>query len=423
MLWRNHGSSLGAIVESTTIKCCGLETNISVRAVGSTYLIQLSDDDVPDIDIYELHKKALRGKGIEKAAKSLKIEATPRLLGAYERWSKHYGALTPLLLYSKLTDIYINNVVMARHSDYGLVEVNIEVPERDINYLLRRISSRCRTPITSYQPMISVTDEEYGIRISVTIPPVGGPAIHIRIMPRKPWTLPYLVNNGMVTARDAAILWQLFEDKVPLLIVGPIGSGKTSLANAIAFMGNPSLLMALIMDVDEMNLPNHLVYKLMERRSFGLGVKSISKDDLISQALRMGVDHIIVNEVITGAEAKAWLNAVTSGHGGITTFHAGNAIDAAKRFSIIAPDIGNALKHIAIIETSIIDAVDKSGDISINRRLRVVRSIIHDNDLDDGKIAAKAEIIRGLVGYDENSIIRTVRNYYSNPTELMSDAK
>ncbi len=93
----------------------------------------------------------------------------------------------------------------------------------------------------------------------------------------------------MLNARSAAVLWQLFEDKVPILIVGPIGSGKTSLANAVAFMGgNPSLFTALIMDVDEMNLPNHLVYKLMERKAFGLGVKSITKDDLIAQALRMG---------------------------------------------------------------------------------------------------------------------------------------
>ena len=49
------------------------------------------------------------------------------------------------------------------------------------------------------------------------------------------------------------------------------------------------------MDVDEMDLPGHNVVKLFERRAYGLGVKEITKHDLIAQALRIGVDYVIVN--------------------------------------------------------------------------------------------------------------------------------
>ncbi|GGP21380.1 hypothetical protein GCM10007981_12970 [Thermocladium modestius] len=416
MLWRNEGRSIGIVVESTAIDCCGLKTVIEVRAIGSSYAIQLQDEDVPDLDVAKLHAISMRGVKLEKAIKKLGARPTPSIMKAYERWSKHYGSLTPLLLHPKLTDIYVGESVKARHSDYGLVSVDVEINQEDTYYLLRRVGHRCRTPITAYQPMASTTDDEYGVRISTTIPPVGGPAIHIRIMPRTPWTLPLLVTGGMLNARSAAVLWQLFEDKVPILIVGPIGSGKTSLANAVAFMGNPSLFTALIMDVDEMNLPNHLVYKLMERKAFGLGVKSITKDDLIAQALRMGVDHIVVNEVITGEEAVAWINAVTSGHGGVTTFHAGSAADAARRLSIIAPGVVDHLGEVAMVETGIVDVMDEGGGIATNKRMRIVKSIVHGHDINVDAVAAKAEIIRSLAGYDADSVIRAVMNYYSIPS-------
>lgn len=153
------------------------------------------------MDVAKLHAISMRGVKLEKAIKKLGgARPTPSIMKAYERWSKHYGSLTPLLLHPKLTDIYVGGEsVKARHSDYGLVSVDVEINQEDTYYLLRRVGHRCRTPpITAYQPMASTTDDEYGVRISTTIPPpVGGPAIHIRIMPpRTPWTLPPLLVTG-----------------------------------------------------------------------------------------------------------------------------------------------------------------------------------------------------------------------------------
>ncbi len=73
----------------------------------------------------------------------------------------------------------------------------------------------------------------------------------------------------------------------------------------------------------------------------------------------------MVNEVITGEEAVAWINAVTSGHGGVTTFHAGgSAADAARRLSIIAPGVVDHLGEVAMVETGIVDVMDEGGEES-----------------------------------------------------------
>lgn len=48
--------------------------------------------------------------------------------------------------------------------------------------------------------------------------------------------------------------------------------------------------------------------------------------------------------------------------------------------------------------------------------MRIVKSIVHGHDINVDAVAAKAEIIRSLAGYDADSVIRAVMNYYSIPS-------
>ncbi len=62
---------------------------------------------------------------------------------------------------------------------------------------------------------------------------------------------------------------------------------------------------------------------------------------MIADAMRTGAQFIFVNEVLNPGDAKAWVRAVTSGHGGATNLHAGSLeelIDRLERLGVKRAD-------------------------------------------------------------------------------------
>ncbi len=446
----------GSILSNRVINNLGIKTIIEYRGVGNAVQVFIMDQ-VPDyltlIDPSYFEDWIKLGKNIAKLIKIYrrilsKLGYKPNdehfnslVKAVVDRWLNAYGPITPLLMDDDITDIYIDtNGVRVSHRDYGLCfvrlsEVKVIKPVRLIplkltestltigdlvNRVAINVSRRTRTPITAYMPLVSVTDPEYKVRFTVSTMPVSQTSVHTRILPSKPWTLPMLVKLGMLTVNQAALLWKLADEKVPILIGGPMGSGKTSLANAIAMMLKPSTLKVLIMDVDEMNLPGHLSIKLFERRSFGLGVKPITKDELIAHALRMGADYVIVNEVREPGEVKAWLNAVTTGHGGITTFHADDYQQMVRRLSVLAPGSEEVLKNIiVVIVGSELVPVNIGGNLRVMRRLRYVKDIIVPSEVNEEYLSIKDDlhlrrsIIGGLMDASIDQLLSTLGKLYS----------
>ncbi len=167
----------------------------------------------------------------------------------FSRWFNYYGgALTPVLLMDDVTDIHINKAntkyglggIYMEHSLLGRVQVIIgwepfelkkgkkviKTITFDLNsfvdYLIRRVAQRARTAVTSYSPVASVVDPEFGVRVSIEAEPVSPGSMSIRVLPRKPWTLPELIRRGMINIEDSAKLWLLADHRIPILIIGPM---------------------------------------------------------------------------------------------------------------------------------------------------------------------------------------------------------
>ncbi len=170
----------------------------------------------------------------------------------------------------------------------------------------------------------------------------------------------------MISVRNAALLWLLAEYKVPLLFIGPMGgSGKTSLQNAVAYM-LVTRSMALIMDVAELFLPHHHIVKPMfERIAYAHGIRSIDKAELIKQALRSGADIIVLNEARSREEFKALAEAITLGHGALTTFHAESYEAAKVRLATLGLEAEELLKLSVAVE------VNMTRDVRYNGRTGV----------------------------------------------------
>ncbi len=83
--------------------------------------------------------------------------------------------------------------------------------------------------------------------------------VSIRVFPMRAWKLIDMVRLGSVDARLAAYLWLALEIGFPILVIGPAGSGKTSMSAALMSALPPSTVIAKVEDIDEVLLPQELV--------------------------------------------------------------------------------------------------------------------------------------------------------------------
>jgi len=400
----------------------GIKTNIEIHQVVdptyqtpeyTAYII----DDVPDwLIALSLDYIAERlGSGdkpenaIKKALGLINVKPNAENIDlarkVFERWLNGYGAFTPLFLMPEVTDIYIRRLddglaVHVNHEELGLMRViigwepyelivrrglkkaikKITVGDFDaISYLFRRFAIRMKTPITTHNPMPDLVDPEFRIRIAVTSDPVGRPTpwTSIRVLPRRPRLITELIRNNVISIDQAAMLWLLADYKTPILFIGPMGAGKTTLQNAIAFLLVDKVI-ALVMDVVELFLPYHrVVLPMLERRAFARGIESIDKVRLINHSLRSGADIILVNEARGDEEFRALLEAMTLGHGTITTFHAYDYEDAVTRLKVKGfVDAERFLSEAVIVEVGLVkeSVRDEGGVVRVVHR-RFVRSI------------------------------------------------
>jgi len=402
----------------------GIKTSIEIhQVIDPTYQVPEYTayviDDVPDwliaLPLDYIAEKLSSGEKLEIAIKralgliSVKpnTENIDLAKKVFERWLNAYGAFTPLFLMPEITDIYIRRLddglaVHVNHEELGLMRVIIgwepyelivrrglkkvvkKVMPNDfdpISYLFRRFSIRMKTPITTHNPMPDLVDPEYRIRIAVTADPVGRPSpwVSIRVLPRRPRLITELIRNNVISIDQAALLWLLADYKTPILFVGPMGAGKTTLQNAIAFLLVDKVI-ALVMDVVELFLPYHrVVLPMLERRAFARGIESIDKVRLINHSLRSGADIILVNEARGDEEFRALLEAMTLGHGTITTFHANDYEDAVTRLKVKGfVDAERFLSEAVVVEVALTkeNVKDESGIVRVVHR-RFVRNIIN----------------------------------------------
>ncbi|NPA71051.1 MAG: type II/IV secretion system ATPase subunit [Crenarchaeota archaeon] len=439
-------SPVGRRVELSVVEFC-VRTFIDVRSIGSSFTIYVVDD-VPDVELPDPYMIYERGSYNVRTLTFLKLlrkennsESFDIIEKLWERWFVFYGPLTPLLLYDKISDIYIDSSgIHAYHVDLGLCEVCIELCrcvrylgffnkrkidvsykfEDFVKYIIHKISERTSNPVTAYMPMISVTDPDFKVRFSVSVRPISDPYIHVRVLPKRPWTFGDLIARGSLSVDYAALLWYLFDRKIPILIIGPMGGGKTSLANAITYCSNPILFKALILDVDEMILPGHNVVKLFERKAYGLGVQSITKRDLIAHALRVGADYVIVNEVRTRDEVSAWIDAVTSGHGGVTTFHAENMEKLKIRLENM---IGSSkiVDEIAIVKMSVRTSIEESHGVRTCKKSRIVSKIVvpRDLDIDEEELLIRKQVVKEFIGKSYVQQLNMISEFYKNPDMIL----
>lgn len=161
------------------------------------------------------------------------------------------------------------------------------------------------------------------------------PSICLRRHPDNPWTLERLKAAQWSTEAQVAVIRRWINECRNFLVVGPTGSGKTSVTNACLQELPPSERVLILEDTQELCIPNQASQRLMTREDPQRLLPDITLTDLVRQALRMRPDRLIVGEV-RGGEAKDFLLALSTGHAGsFGTLHASQPHQALIRLEML----------------------------------------------------------------------------------------
>ena len=131
-------------------------------------------------------------------------------------------------------------------------------------------------------------------------------------------------------------LYDLEVEKTHLFVIGQVGwrlNHNTTLLNAIATLIPLTMKVVVVEEVREVKLPHPNVIYMVTKE----GVDEIGKVtlfDLVKASLRQRPDYIVVGE-IRGEEAYVLMQAISLGHGGLSTMHAEGPMSAVKR--LMAP--------------------------------------------------------------------------------------
>lgn len=164
-----------------------------------------------------------------------------------------------------------------------------------------------------------------GSRLTAAIPPVssnGHPICTIRRFRLRAGTLAELVELGFLSEQAADFLAACVRAGRNIVVCGRVSSGKTTLLNALGRAIPASERTVVCESSAELQLPGLLVNCVgyEARAASAEGLPAVTLEDLVSDALRMNPDRIVVGEC-RGPETMAMLWAFATGHAGMTSVH------------------------------------------------------------------------------------------------------
>ena len=265
------------------------------------------------------------------------------VLGAVQSEITGAGPLEPLLADPAVTDVLVNapdEVWVDRGDGLELTEVRFP-DDAAVRALAQRLVAGTGRRLDDAQPWVDARLAD-GTRLHAVLRPVATRAtcLSLRTTRRRPFTLPELVAAGTVHAGAVELLRGVVCARLPFLVTGGTGTGKTTLLTALLGLVDPAERIVLVEDAGELRPDHRHVVRLEARPPNIEGSGVITLRDLVRQALRMRPDRLVVGEV-RGAEVADLLAALNTGHdGGCGTLHANGAREVPARLEALGAVAG-----------------------------------------------------------------------------------
>ncbi len=319
--------------------------------------------------------------------------------------------LQPLMEDDSITEIMINHhaeIFVERQGAMSLLPFTFESRER-LEDLIQTVVAGVNRVVNESSPIVDARLRD-GSRVHVVLPPVAlrGPCMTIRKFPSKPLTMDELVGLGALTSEASQFLRHVVAAQYNVFVSGGTGTGKTTFLNALSQFVPPDERVVTIEDSAELQIrsvPNMVSLETRNPNTEGKG--EIAIRDLIRASLRMRPNRIIVGEV-RGAEALDMLQALNTGHSGMSTGHSNGAKDMLSRLEAMA--ISAVELPIPVIRQQIASALHILVHLSrLRDRTRKVTEICEITGIEGGEIKLNPLFVFEETGEQEGRVIGGLR--------------
>ncbi|MCB0310337.1 MAG: CpaF family protein [Bdellovibrionales bacterium] len=332
-------------------------------------LEQVERESFPD----EVRSSGELNEAVKRAATRLGFELTnierDEILAHLENDGKPFGLLQGLVDDSTVSDIIITNFakIAIQQGRRNLV-TDLSFPSQEsyeafVERLLQRAGSTYSTKKPIADGMIGNFARVHVVHRSIC---ESGPYLTIRLNRFPVVSVEDLVSAGVAAQGVFNYLQGMIRIGKTLLIVGEVGTGKTTLARALAsgIPFNESIL--VIEDTPEIRLEHPHVRYITTREANTDDAGRVDPSQCIRAGMRMAMNRIIFGEMRDAEAAEAFIDVCSSGHPGLSTIHARSASDAVARLELF---LGRAQRGVTrqVLSEQIATAVQTVVHIDICR--------------------------------------------------------
>lgn len=278
---------------------------------------------------------------VSQAATRLGIELSSferdEILAHIEGDFHTFGILGPLIEDPSVSDIVVS----------GFSKVSIQQGRRSVRTQIRFADQRAYESYverllhragTSYSTKQPIADGMIGslVRIHAVHSSLcdDGPYLTIRVNRFSSVCLEDLERAGLAPKPVLQYLRAIVGGNRTVMIVGEVGTGKTTLARALAGTVPHDESVLVIEDTPEIRLDHPHVRYMTTREENLEGSGRVSPAQCIRAGMRMAMNRIIFGEIRDAEAAEAFVDVCASGHSGLSTLHGRSVVDAVTRLEL-----------------------------------------------------------------------------------------
>ena len=312
-----------------------------------------------------------------------KIRMTPRELEGVKylvlRDKMGLGVLQPFLFDPYIEDISCSGTghVFLEHKVFKSLRTALVFPCLDgLDDFAVWLGERIKRPVTLRHPIVDAVLPD-GSRLNIVYGrdiAKRGSNFTIRKFSKDPYSILQLIEFGTLDYLMAAYLWLAIEEGMNVFIAGSTASGKTTTLNALTTFIPPGAKIVSIEDTPELQTPhqNWIREVIREMSKLEKG-GTVNMFDLLKAAMRQRPDTIIIGE-IRGAEGNIAFQAMQTGHGVMSTFHASSVQKLIQRLTGDPINVPKA--YVDILDVVVIQAAVRGPDGRTVRRVVSVNEIV-----------------------------------------------